>query len=71
MDVLEDWLDERDVARKRKVSVRTVQEERYRGTGAPYVKIGRLIRYRPSDVAAYLARHLVVPGHESDGRERL
>jgi len=33
----------------------TIQKDRLYGTGIPYVRIGRLVRYRLSDVNAYLA----------------
>ncbi|CAN5303183.1 hypothetical protein BH11ACT6_BH11ACT6_53380 [soil metagenome] len=35
--------------------------DRYNGRGLPYVRIGRQIRYRASEVAAYLDAHTVEP----------
>jgi predicted DNA-binding transcriptional regulator AlpA len=32
----------------------TLQKDRVVGTGIPFVRIGRLVRYRQSDVAAFL-----------------
>jgi hypothetical protein len=37
---------------KRKQS--TLQKDRVAGTGIPFVRIGRLVRYRQSDVQAFL-----------------
>jgi|SRR5450759_2906065 hypothetical protein len=35
-------------------AVNTMEGQRVRGEGAPYIKIGRLVRYRVSDLDAYL-----------------
>jgi hypothetical protein len=32
-----------------------LQKDRVIGTGIPFVRVGRLVRYRQSDVAAFLA----------------
>jgi hypothetical protein len=32
----------------------TLQKDRVAGTGIPFVRVGRLIRYRSADVTAYL-----------------
>jgi hypothetical protein len=32
----------------------TLQKDRVAGTGIPWVRIGRQVRYRPADVSAYL-----------------
>ena len=34
-------------------SIKKLDADRLRGTGCPYVKIGRLVRYRASDVEAH------------------
>lgn len=38
--------------------VPTLQKDRVAGTGPQYVKIGRLVRYRPSDLQAWLAERV-------------
>ncbi|WP_374631137.1 DNA-binding protein [Ferrovibrio sp.] len=38
-------------------SAKKLQADRVRGVGCPYIKIGRLVRYRLSDVVAYEAKH--------------
>lgn len=35
----------------------SLAQDRYRGCGIPYVKIGRRVRYLAADVAHYLATH--------------
>lgn len=37
-------------------------QERYRGVGIPYVRHGRRILYRVSDIRAYLDANTEVPG---------
>lgn len=37
-------------------------QDRYRGVGVPYVKFGRKVLYRWSDVQAYIAANTVTPG---------
>jgi hypothetical protein len=48
--LLSDW-DVEKIARRARS---TLQKDRVAGTGIPFIRIGRLVRYRPSDVAAYL-----------------
>ena len=36
-------------------AVSTIQKERVRGDGPPFVKLGRIVRYRPEDVHAFVA----------------
>jgi hypothetical protein len=51
---LEPLLTEIEAAQLRKQSVRTLQAERLRGDGCSFVKLGRSIRYRPSDVLRFI-----------------
>lgn len=46
--------DERAVAQLFDCSVKTVQKWRQTGRGPTYVKVGRLVRYRQSDLQAWL-----------------
>jgi hypothetical protein len=39
-------------------SVKKLDADRLRGTGCPYVKIGRLVRYRATDIEAHEAAQL-------------
>jgi len=53
--MLDPLLSEIDVARITGRARSTLQKDRLAGHGIPFVRIGRLVRYRPADVAAYLA----------------
>ena len=51
------YLTQEELSARWKITSRTLEQHRWRGIGCPYVKIGRLVRYRLSDVIAYeLAR---------------
>lgn len=43
-----------------KRSVQTLRNERFRGAGIPYVKIGRSVRYRLSDVEQFIEKNLIL-----------
>src|SRR5262245_1302315 len=49
-----DLLTEAEAARLRRQSVRTLQAERVRGGGCPFVKLGRSVRYRRADVLRFI-----------------
>lgn len=46
-------LNEKQLADRWGVSVRTLQAARVKGSGVPFVRIGRSVRYRLEDVLAY------------------
>lgn len=54
----EPWLliRERDLARRWKTSLRTLQRWRAQGTGPAYILIGGAIRYRLADIVAFEQR---------------
>jgi hypothetical protein len=52
---LEPLLDEYDIARLNKCSVSSVRRDRRLKKGCPWLKLGALVRYRPSDYEAWLA----------------
>jgi predicted DNA-binding transcriptional regulator AlpA len=51
---LETLIDENEIARIFGRPVSTLQKDRVEKRGPPYIKIGRHVRYRPSDVKAWL-----------------
>ncbi len=52
-----DHLTERQLAERLRVPVRTLQAQRQRGGGIPFIKLGRSVRYAWSDVEQYLEQH--------------
>jgi hypothetical protein len=46
-------LSERELGQRWGLQPRSLSSQRLRGEGCPYVRIGRNIRYRMSDVLAY------------------
>jgi predicted DNA-binding transcriptional regulator AlpA len=54
MPPLETLLDEAEVSKVIGRSVPTLQKDRVQGSGPPYIKFGRQVRYRPSAVQAWL-----------------
>jgi len=46
-------LNEKQLAKRWGVSIRTLQAARVKGGGVPFVRIGRSVRYRLEDVRAY------------------
>ncbi len=50
-----EFLTEEEVAGWLKISQRTLQAWRQRGGGPPFIKIGRLVRYRASDMVSWLS----------------
>jgi predicted DNA-binding transcriptional regulator AlpA len=51
---LDPLLSDRDVELLTGRARSTLQKDRVIGTGIPFVRVGRLVRYRQSEVSAYL-----------------
>jgi predicted DNA-binding transcriptional regulator AlpA len=60
--MLDPLLSDRQVEKITGRARSTLQKDRVAGTGIPFVRIGRLVRYRQSAVAAYLD---ALPSHRS------
>jgi len=56
MEVL---LKEEEVSEMIKMALSTLRNMRSKHTGLPYVKLGRAVRYRLSDVEQYINDHMV------------
>ena len=54
----DDLITESEAARMRRQSERTLQAERQRGDGCPFVKLGRSVRYRRADVLQFIAANV-------------
>jgi predicted DNA-binding transcriptional regulator AlpA len=55
---LEPLLSVAQVAKLTGRAVSTLEKDRLTGHGPRYVKLGRLVRYRPADVRAWLAERI-------------
>jgi excisionase family DNA binding protein len=51
-------LTEKEAADYLQQKVKTLQSRRVAGGGVPFVKIGRSVRYRVSDIENYLTKNL-------------
>lgn len=56
------YMTEKDVARVLNISVHTLQKHRQKGIGIPFIKMGRLVRYRTTEFEAYIQQHRVDGG---------
>jgi len=54
-----DWVlfSQETVAAIRDCSLATLERDRWIGTGIPFIKMGRLVRYRKADIRAWLEGH--------------
>ena len=57
-----DWVlfSQETVAAIRDCSLATLERDRWAGGGIRYVKMGRLVRYRKSDIHAWLEAHQTI-----------
>jgi predicted DNA-binding transcriptional regulator AlpA len=63
-------LPEQEAAQILGVSVRTLQAHRLHGTGPKFVKISRAVRYRLSDLEAFIDENTVLSTTEVTARRR-
>jgi hypothetical protein len=56
--VLEEPLTEDKVARLLGRSIKSLQRDRMLNRGCPFIKLGRLVRYRPCDVREHIESNL-------------
>ena len=65
MDLLNDprpnLMTETDVSRYLGISKKKLQKDRQKGIGVPYIKVGRCVRYLPSDCQDFVQRNRVDP----------
>jgi hypothetical protein len=59
----EEHLTQAEVARRWRLSPRTLERWRWQGRGPQYLKVGGAVLYRAADVAAFEASRLHRPGH--------
>jgi hypothetical protein len=54
-------INEHEAAKVLGKSVQTLRNDRCSRKGAPYIKLGRLVKYRVGDLLDYLERHRIDP----------
>jgi predicted DNA-binding transcriptional regulator AlpA len=64
--MLDPLLSDREVERITGRARSTLQKDRVVGTGIPFVRIGRLVRYRQCDLQAFLD---ALPAHRSTSEQ--
>ncbi|RFU14372.1 DNA-binding protein [Rhodobacteraceae bacterium W635] len=55
-------MDQRRAADYLGVSTKWLERDRWIGASIPYVKIGRAVRYRATDLAAFVDRNMIAGG---------
>jgi hypothetical protein len=65
MEIRVEYLTEREVAKLTRRALQTLRNERCKGKGIPWIKLGSSkrasVRYALDDVLGYMERHKVVP----------
>ena len=51
------WFGQVTVAAVRDCSEATIERDRWAGSGVPFVKCGRSVRYRKADILEWLSKH--------------
>lgn len=64
----ERYVDEREVAKITGRAVQTLRNDRYRGQGIKYVKIGRSVRYSLNEVTLFMEQHTINTGNALESR---
>lgn len=67
-NTLEALLNEHDLARITRRSVASVRRDRLLKQGCPFIKISASVRYRPSDVEAWLESLAKRGGYQAEAR---
>jgi len=57
-----------EVAKITNRQLQTLANDRYLGKGIPYYKVGRSIRYKLSDVLAFMEQYRVEPEGRGEGK---
>jgi excisionase family DNA binding protein len=57
---MEELFTTAELAKLLKLSPRSLEDDRLRGKGIPFVRIGASVRYRASDVRAFLDKNVRV-----------
>ena len=55
------YLTEHEVAELINRKVQTLRNDRFKGQGLPYIKMGRMVRYNYEEVVAFMDSHKIQP----------
>lgn len=55
------WVTEKRVSEITEIALQTLRNQRSRGIGFPYYKLGRSVRYRLGDILSYMEARRVDP----------
>jgi hypothetical protein len=58
------WANEKEVSKISSFAIQSLRNFRHQGRGPSYSKIGRAVRYKVSDVIAFLESKKVLPRDE-------
>jgi predicted DNA-binding transcriptional regulator AlpA len=58
------WINEKRAAEIMALAVQTLRNQRFRGAGPAYSKIGRAVRYSERDVIEFMESRKITPGSE-------
>jgi hypothetical protein len=61
------YIDEREVANITGLALSTLRNNRFKGAGIPYVKVGRSVRYSLGDVVQYMECRKIQTGDRING----
>jgi predicted DNA-binding transcriptional regulator AlpA len=51
---MDEVISQDEAARRLGLSVRSLERHRVAGTGPKFIKLGRLVRYRPKDISSWI-----------------
>lgn len=59
IDLRETYLNEIETAKMTGIAMSTLQKHRMRNKGIPYIRFGRTIRYKRSDIVRFMDEHRI------------
>lgn len=65
------FLTEQELATRQRRSVKTLQADRLKGGGVPFVKLGRSVRYRLSDIMDWEDAHVMRSTSDTSSMTRI
>ncbi len=60
-----EWITDKEVAEMTGRAVQTLRNDRFKGGGIPYSKIGASVRYKVDDVVSFMEGRRIIPKQEA------